>query len=358
MELCEYLKSQDDLLKINKSHREIKCHNYHDLLILKYNYNQLNNNSLKWKRYCRGAVIDKNNKKIVMIPPIKAKEISLDKIKQYDGIENIIFKELIDGIMINIFYDHSKKEWKMSTRSEINCKNKWNKKSFRDLFYECYPEFSFNLLDTDKTYSFIMKHKSNRIISPVEKNIVILVEVRDQESYDSLNLDDINLGCEKIQNVSYEVVKSNLENKNLFFGIKGYTFYDKNERYKIINENYQYVSSIKPNTNDLLYCYLETKKDKNLNEYLKYFPENRQQFDNYKDLLYKYTHTLYEYYCNSFIKNTIKRSDIPYEYKNIIYDLHNIYKIENKKIDWKTVIDFVNNSNMKLIRSNIKFKHS
>ena len=62
---------------------------------------------------------------------------------------------------------------------------------------------------------------------------------------------------------------------------------------------------------------------------------------------------MYEYYNSVFIKKTFNRVNLPYEYKTVIYDLHKIYINENKYIDWKAVIDFVNKSNVKLISSNL-----
>ena len=79
--------------------------------------------------------------------------------------------------MVNLF--HFNGEWLMSTRSNIGCKNQWQSDiSFKDMFDECSPNFDFSALDNDYTYSFVMRHKKNRIIIPVEENELYLVEMR------------------------------------------------------------------------------------------------------------------------------------------------------------------------------------
>ena len=229
----------------------------------------------------------------------------------------------------------------------------WNGNNFEDLFRECYPTFNYEKLEKNQTYSFIIKHKKNRIISPIIKNMVILIEVRDTDSLKKIDLENIDIDCEKVQNIIYNNVKENILNDGLFYGIKGYTFYYENKRYKIINKHYKHVKDLKPNTNNLIHTYLIIKKNNNLREYLKYFSENKEDFEKYRKLLYSYTRKLYEYYNLVFIKKKLDKKDLPYEFKTVIYDLHKIYINEKKYINWKVVKDFVNRSNTKLICSNL-----
>ena len=88
---------------------------------------------------------------------------------------NIAITRMYDGTMVNVFYHNN--EWTLSTRSYIGAKNYWNKnskKSFKDMFNECFDKY--NELNTNNSYSFVLQHKDNSNITPVEENKVILVE--------------------------------------------------------------------------------------------------------------------------------------------------------------------------------------
>ena len=88
---------------------------------------------------------------------------------------NVKINRMYDGTMVNVFYHNN--EWILSTRSYIGAKNYWNKnskKSFKDMFNECFDKY--DELNINNSYSFVLQHKDNSNITPVEENKVILVE--------------------------------------------------------------------------------------------------------------------------------------------------------------------------------------
>ena len=349
MELKEHLNIIDNIKENIYENKHLSYKESKNLILLKYNYNTLNNDSPQWEKYCKGCVLDKNTNTILMVPPIKSIEIDNKELYDIKDIEHIKFYELIDGVMINIFYNPFDKKWNISTRSQINCMNRWNNKSFKDLLYECDPDFSFDNFDEKYTYSFVLRHKDNRIISPIIQNSLILVQVRNQNTLEIINMDDIDIKYEKISNISYKDLIENIEDKKLFYGIKGYTFYKDNKRYKIINNNYKIVYEIKPNTNNLMLTYLEIKKMKKLKQYLFYFPENKQIFNKYFNFLKEYSVKLYTYYCEIFIKKNKSIKDVPYEYRKLLYNIHSSYLNTGNKINISKIIDILNNTNTKLL---------
>ena len=82
--------------------------------------------------------------------------------------------------MIYLFYFNN--EWILSTRSNIGATNKWNNKSFKQLFQECIPDLNYDLFNNDYTYSFVIQHKTNRHISNILINHIILTEVYKKEN--------------------------------------------------------------------------------------------------------------------------------------------------------------------------------
>ena len=214
-------------------------------------------------------VVNKENQ-IVCIPPQKA--INVDNI---NGGEDVFYEELIDGTMINLFY--YKGEWIISTRTEIGGYNKWGQdKSFRVLFDES-RDFSDDDLNTDYCYSFVMRHVENRNIAPIEKNELYIVEMYKltEDSADpQLNrvmYEDYPACFSKVGRVRGKDKMIELLNLSQF--IKGYTLKVNDKRYKIANQDFETIKKIHVNKNNPCLTYLELRKNGNMKEYLKYFPE-------------------------------------------------------------------------------------
>ena len=112
----------------------------------------------------------------MLVPPVKSSEIRTKEEFMSPELIDDEYQYLIDGTMINMFYHNN--EWLVSTRSNIGATNKWNKTmTFKDMFNECSTKVDYDTLNTKHTYSFVMRHTKNKIISPVDKNELILVEV-------------------------------------------------------------------------------------------------------------------------------------------------------------------------------------
>lgn len=98
----------------------------------------------------------------------------------------VCVNEIIEGTMINMFWDPNLGEWEIATKKSIGGKyfffrNKYEgdleepeQKTFREMFLEV---FALNNLSLDKSYSysFVMQHPSNHIVLPIDKPAVYLV---------------------------------------------------------------------------------------------------------------------------------------------------------------------------------------
>ena len=164
MELQTLINTNKDYLNIIKSEGiTVKTINKYNIALLKYNYDYTNFDK-DWKKYCRGCIIDLLTNKLICIPPMKAFDINESTLNETP----IVVQNLIDGTMINLFYHQN--EWIISTRSSIGGYNKWTKgKNFKNMFDEC-REFNYEELDTNLTYSFLMRHKNNSNISNINSN--------------------------------------------------------------------------------------------------------------------------------------------------------------------------------------------
>lgn len=350
MELQNFIDNNDNYIDIFKNHGlRVKTFSKYNLILVKYSYNmEIDMNS--YQKYCRGCIIDTNNKTVVFVPPCKADNINIDGSNIPN--ENFIIQDLYDGTMINLFYHNDK--WIISSRSDIDCNNKWNnQKSFKTLFQEC-GNINLDLLNKNHTYSFVMQHVENRNVSHVNENCLILVEEYDRNGFRLLNnIIDENFVYNGFQkSVNFKIYDINQLNEymnmainNPYFSWKGYTIKGNNTRINYINPLFTYVKNLKINSSNMLFsfCELLLKNDGSINNYIQYFPEHNALFMEYFNKYNKFIDEVYKMYVDFRITKQITLDDIPFHIKPVTRDLHGIYLSSQIKINKNKVIEYIKN---------------
>ena len=351
MELQTHINSSDDIISDFKKYN-FKIHNFKKLKIISYRYDsppEYKNTNDLWKLYCKGVVIDENNK-IICLSPIKSFTLNDNSI-QYGVDEEveeaeITYEHLIDGTMINLFYYQG--EWIISTRSEIGGYNKWtHKKSFRQMFDEC-SQLDYDLLNKNMSYSFSMRHVENRNVSPITQNQLILIDIYDF-SNDTIRLLNKSEYPENIHNTTS--VNESHKNKDTFmkmyqgpiidYYIKGFTIRYNNIRYKWINPYFDEVKNLKINMNNHLLNYIELRQNGNLKKYIRYFPEHQHLFNNYRDKIHDLSNELFLTYKNVFIYKKMDKKEIPYHLKPLVYEIHKQYLETKNPTMWQDIKDYI-----------------
>lgn len=337
MELQKFISDNPNYIDIFKENN-LNIKKFKELVLVKRNYNDNNiyENEEYWKMYCRGAIINTTTNKLVCIPPVKAKELNAEEFENYYNNEEI--QELIDGTMINLFFYDNK--WIISTRSNIGGYNKWNNKSFKQMFNDC-KKIDYDKLNKNHCYSFIMKHIDNRNISNVEENILLLVEVYDLNNLERLKINNYPKDIEHINNI----LSCNIENIKDFnnFNIKGFTVKNDNKRYKIINPLFKNIENLKINLSGDLIQYIELRKNGNLKQYLNYYPEKNKLFNNYREKIHILSNELYNNYKDVFVYKKKNKKEIPYHLKPFVYEIHSNYLKTKNPTSWENIKDYIHN---------------
>tara|TARA_B100001287_G_C22612976_1_gene496077 strand:+ start:92 stop:1174 length:1083 start_codon:yes stop_codon:yes gene_type:complete len=345
MELQTYINNHSDFISEFKK-QGFKVNTFKDLKIISYPYDKkplYESNSDFYKLYLRGAVINKINK-VVCLPPVKSFELTENSNISTETQENkIVYETLLDGTMINLFYHNDK--WTISTRSEIGGYNKWqDKKSFREMFDEC-CNLDENSLDKTMSYSFVMRHKENRNVTPIYDNILILVEAY-RYSDDTIQRVDVSqlkhFDCEVVdQYSSKDEFMKLFEGPVIPYHVKGYNIKCGPYRYKWLNPYFEEVRGLKINMNNHLLNYVELRRDGNLKNYLRYFPEHIHLFNNYKEKIHSLSNDLFKTYKGVFIYKNIDKKDIPYHLRPLIYDVHGKYLESREPTSWSSIKDYI-----------------
>jgi hypothetical protein len=132
--------------------------------------------------------------------------------------------------------------------------------------------------------------------------------------------------------------------------LPGVVFVDKDTGfcYKKRNPKYESVKKRKGMEQKLMAQYLQLRKDRGIDEYLKYHPQHSRAFHQFRDLLHDYTQRLYDAYIAHYVKKDAKPlKEYDRELKTHMYKLHNDVYLATMKdagvfVTKQKVINYVN----------------
>ena len=306
------------------------------LTILRYNREHPNCNfEDSFTRFCRGMILDKE-RNIVCLPPDK--HIPFENLN-YESFSELLVEDFIDGTMINLFYYGER--WHIATRSKIGANGTWfSRKKFSEMFDEAKGNMEFEHFEKNHTYTFVLRHPENRIVTQYENADLVLVQVRNMNS---LMLENTALvkhvlqqrGVEVNIPVTYNFTDlSHLHNylDQLGWQQQGVMIKLGNMRSKLQNQRFKYVKSMKSNNPRTQYSYLELWKrggKKMIFEYLSYFPEFKKEFNAHwfqlNNMLKLILRTYLNFAVNKSHPTWRNLSLVQYELKPLIYELHGHY---------------------------------
>ena len=334
--------------------------------IIHYNKDILSNELIPTYGLCRSIVVNSKNDVVSFAPP---KSIPAETFIEKYSIKNlfVVAEEFVEGTMMNVFWDSSIEAWEISTRNSVSANTSFYKsvdstsqaKTFRIMFLEACIENNVNLSVFNKKccYSFVLQHPENRIVVPflkpelylvavyiidnnIEKKMVTIKNVHlDKLSSANLMSSDLSiyLGLQnttvkfpkKIDTFSntYTSLIETYGSMNTSYDILGVVIYNKNtgERTKIRNPVYEEVRQLRGNQPKLQYQYLNLRHQGKVAEFLKYFPENKKEFSNFRDQVHLFTNTLFKNYLSCYIKKEKTLIEYSEQYRTHMFQLHKKY---------------------------------
>ena len=267
--------------------------------------------------------------------------------------EDYIIQELYDGTLIKLYFDG--RMWKTATNKCVDAsRSKWHsKRTFDELFSDI--EIDYEILNKRHTYAFILLHPENRMISKYYHPALVhvgtfdldkLCEVQESELDYCLktNLDDNDshlidktkkndafrgiMRNPKLCNYSNieELMQSfeEINSSDSEYIFPGYFLVNKNngDRIKIQNPKYKYVMNIKGNSRNITYriCQLSRSQEE-LDEFIKYFPEYKKEYDEALSILDKVAYYIHSQWHNKYVNHF--KVFIPKELNKIVDNFGN-----------------------------------
>jgi hypothetical protein len=317
------------------------------------------------------SVIKKNDKLCVFSPP---KSLKLEYFKTIYKENDCYAEELVEGTMVNLFFDTDTLEWEIATKSVVGGETCYFKNgvfkpedTFRYMFFEVCKEVNldFSQLSKDFCYSFVFQHPRNKIVIPFTTMSLYLIatyklnstlltatifshsqineyfinsQVKYPKSFSFTSYNDL-----KEYRVSKDPIQPGLSIYHVLSGM----------RTTIRNDKYEYIKRLRGNQSKLQFRYLEFRNmeimgnTSILEEYLYYFPESRNDFILFNEDVKDFSTKLYENYIYCYIKKEKKLIECPYEFRFHMYNLHQYYiynlRQVNMFINKDIVTTYVNN---------------
>lgn len=301
--------------------------------------------------------------------------------------ENIVAEEFIEGTMINVFFDPTYGVngcWQVATRNTVGAEvsfYKWSNMTFNQMFLDACIKNNFNIqtLNPAYCYSFVLQHPVNRIVVPFKKPQLFLVAVYEiiQKNSDvkiiEQNLSEVKKGglCHmtgiKFPDVFDEPYKTYSELINKF--ASGNTPYDvmgvvvrntqTGQRTKFRNPIYEEVRHLRGNQPKLQYQYLCLRHAGKLPEFLKYYPETKDEMSKFRDQVHMFTENLHKNYISCYVKKEKPLREYSEQYRTHMFKIHEHFTSElrpkNLYVTNTVVIKYVNNLHPSLLMYCLNF---
>ena len=131
------------------------------------------------------------------------------------------------------------------------------------------------------------------------------------------------------------------------------------ERTKVRNPTYEEVRQLRGNQPKLQFQYLSLRKEGKVNEFLKFYPENKTELSMFRDQIHLFTTTLYDNYVSCYIKKEKPLKEFSPQFRTHMFNIHKLYLTEMKEkkehIKISSVINFVNNLEPTLLMFSLNY---
>ena len=191
----------------------------------------------------------------------------------------------VDGSIMKCFYDG---QWRVATNNTINAKDASvfgrENLTYDDLFQQAWAKtgVKFESLDTDCTYMFELVSPENQVVIPYPELKIYHIGTRNNRTLEEL---DVDIGIEKPKEYKFDSMEACVEAaKKLPYNEEGYVVVDRYwNRVKIKSPAYVSAHLMKNNGIITVERFIDLLRSGELDEFLTYFPEFKEQCEKVND---------------------------------------------------------------------------
>lgn len=290
-------------------------------------------------RECRGLIVDLHTYEPVALSFYKFfnyGEPFADKIYW----KQCRVQEKVDGSKMLVWYNTYESKWQISTSSQLDA-YKANVSDFGVTFGQLFDralanlnltnEQFYDLLDRNFCYTFELVSPESRVVVPYKKANIYFIGVRYVPDFEEYNPDSFTSLCSVIPRPK-EYPLPNLKSclaatEHMGYDEEGFVVVDNNwSRVKIKSPAYVAVSHLKNNGVNSKARILEIIERNEQEEFLTYFPEYKEYFDEIYSKYKDYKERVYRAICD--IKSKMSANDpvVPWTQKDFAKYINDNYK--------------------------------
>ena len=334
----------------------------------------------------RSVIMDANNKNIFSFSPPKSVTMPMNYDKLCDDVDMLV-NEIIEGSMVNLWYDRTAGCWEISTKSAVGGEYVYFRSDFSDgadtneltdmpfigqvtykkMFLDAICEGTNNHVqdindllflkewDTQYCYSFVLQHPQNHIVFNIDRPRLYLVAVY-RVWFPDQQLMTNSRSVEMIHPTMYRTWKwmesciwihypPSIQTTSDATLIQKYTTIHGSSdivgvmmtnlktgtRHKIVNHAYTERKEIRRINPGLFYQYLCLRYVNKLDDFLKNSPMYVPLFEKLNTVVAKFLHNIYRSYQSRYMKRT--GEIISHRYMPHAYNIHHTIYLPHKTRD-------------------------
>ena len=321
------------------------CKSY---LIARYNKELLSSDLVNTYGLLRSVILS-GSKLVSFAPP---KSLSTDLFMTQYPLSNvnsccIVAEDFIEGTMMNVFFDPTCNCWQIATRNTVGADVTFYKgsKTFNEMFMEACVCNNLNIqtLNPNCCYSFVLQHPLNRIVIPFKTPQLYLVAVYEiLQTPDTVTVLEKNMAEVWLNGLwsqtsikfpkvysftSYTELIERFASPNTPYDILGIVVknLETGDRTKFRNPIYEEIRHLRGNQPKLQYQYLTLRHSGKLSEFLKYYPETKEEMSKFRDQVHMFTNALHKNYISCYVKKEKPLKEFSNQYRTHMYKIHQIF---------------------------------
>jgi len=326
----------------------------------------------------RSVILNESGKVVCFAPP---KSIDIGEFQNKYSIETdfLLINEVVEGTMINLFYDNEKSLWEIATKASIGG-NYWYFRNQYSISEETMsnPQLTFrqmflnglgmsesdNLqnstvlknLDKNYCYSFIIQHPMNHIVNTIiaptiylvavyeinqtdepKKPIVRVVDPLEYENWPNMIQSPIRFP-RRITELTYEEISSKKCSVDSTYDIPGVMFFNTatGERACMENEAYKIVRELRGNNPNLHFQYLSLKNTNKITDFLIHFDQYTDLFGKFERQYQDFIKQVHNGYVSYYVKK--EGNSVSKQYFPLVYKIHHEVFIPSVESGSKIII--------------------
>jgi len=334
----------------------------------------VSNMALPHVRWCRSLVLHKESRLPVSVSPPTSEVMTENSVN-----EATVAEEFVEGTMMNVFHDATAEAAMVATRSRLGADKSFltGAPTFLSMLQSAMKNqgiasFGHMLPVKDGLNCFtsvVVKDPSNRMVQQVEASSFKIVHQGWVQADGNVFIeeDPSNFNCSTVNDDDgTEIQAYNIETLRAAKSVKdwvtaqvpsraqfwqGVVLKDgAGRRWRERSDTYETVRRLRGNESTHEERFARVRKQRCLEQYLQFFPEDTDVFYVLEGQLRKNTRNLSRFYVDTFRSRQTPFYELPWPYKHHVSALHNLYKgslrAQKKRVELDDVIRYVNGLNL------------